>query len=85
MHLNQISLTLALDALRQQATLDQEQYDWLHLQKVYKHYLQMNEMQLEELLQNIRKDCQTGRYSPLLSIFFETTIEARITFLRSRN
>jgi hypothetical protein len=85
MHLNKISLTLALDVLRQQAALAQEQYDWLHLQQGYAHFLKLNERQLEELLQKMRRDCRAGRYSPLLSVYFEATIEARITFLRSRN
>jgi hypothetical protein len=85
MNVNIVSLTLALDAIGQQATLAQEQYDWLQLQKGYNHFLQMTEGQLQELLQEILRGCRVGRYSPLLCLVFEATIEARIAFLRKHN
>jgi hypothetical protein len=85
MNVNIVSLTLALDAIGQQAALGQEQYDWLQLQKGYNHFLQMNEGQLQELLQEVLRGSRVGRYSPLLVMVFEATIEARISFLRNRN
>jgi hypothetical protein len=85
MNVNIVSLTLALDAIGQQAALGQEQYDWLQLQKGYNHFLQMNEGQLQELLQEALRGSRVGRYSPLLVMVFEATIEARISFLRNRN
>jgi hypothetical protein len=85
MNLNIVSLTLALDAIGQQAALAQEQYDWLQLQKGYNHLMQMNEGQLKDLLQEILQASRIGRYSPLLVLVFEATIEARIAFLRNRN
>jgi hypothetical protein len=85
MNLNIVSLTLALDAIGQQAALAQEQYDWLQLQKGYNHLMQMNEGQLQDLLQEVLRASRIGRYSPLLVLVFEATIEARIAFLRNRN
>jgi hypothetical protein len=85
MNVNIVSLTLALDAIGQQAALAQEQYDWLQLQKGYNHLMQMNEGQLKDLLQEILQASRIGRYSPLLVLVFEATIEARIAFLRNRN
>jgi hypothetical protein len=85
MHVNIVSLTLALDVIGQQASLSQEQYDWLQLRKGYNHFLQLNEGQLQEIWQEILRGSRMGRYSPLLVLAFETTIEARIASLRSRN
>jgi hypothetical protein len=75
---------LAIETLRQETAIAQEQQDLLQFQKGYRRFMEMSESQLLKLLVQTKKDLQAKRYAPILLVRFKVALEARLRFLRRK-
>lgn len=69
---------LAIDALRLEKEIAQEQQEYLLLQRVYWHSMNMGETELQELHKRLKLIARSGRFSAILLEYLLVMVRTRI-------